>query len=206
MVVNISDKLHLQREMSHICRTHRCRYRHYNIAALWLSNNFRQLNSTQSGTGVGSTHLYAGGQCRIRPHDIYPGGRIVLLIYIQSGAGSDTMVCRCFEVILTASIFLSVPAPRDRMCICNTAHTRHVRCSRQGSPPRHPASVSLAHNKLRTRSPLTAAQLPDLSATNLAENGDRQGMDAGLKAAKTGLTATDPDETARQSFSCIAMQ
>ncbi|EDU8978070.1 hypothetical protein YC60_004594 [Salmonella enterica subsp. enterica] len=59
---------------------------------------------------------------------------------------------------------------------------------------------------MRTRSPLTAAQLPDLSATNLAENGDRQGMDAGLKAAKTGLTATDPDETARQSFSCIAMQ
>jgi hypothetical protein len=58
--------------------------------------------------------------------------------------------------------FLRVSAPRDRMCICNTAHTRHAKCSRLGSPPRHPASASRPRNELRARSPLTVCQ-PDFS-------------------------------------------
>jgi hypothetical protein len=57
---------------------------------------------------------------------------------------------------------LRVSAPRDRMCICNTAHTRHAKCSRLGSPPRHPASASRPRNELRARSPLTVCQ-PDFS-------------------------------------------
>jgi hypothetical protein len=61
-----------------------------------------------------------------------------------------------------ASIFLRVSAPRDRMCICNTAHTRHAKCFRRGSPPRHPASASRPRNELRARSPLTVCQ-PDFS-------------------------------------------
>lgn len=121
---------------------------------MWLSVFFSGLHVTQSGTGAGSTHLYTREQCRIRPHDIYPGGRIVLLIYIQCGAGSGTMACRHFQGIFTASVFLRLSAPRDRMCICNTAHTRNGKCSCQGSPPRHPASASRSRNKLRARSPL----------------------------------------------------
>lgn len=140
--------------MSHICRTHRCQWWHYNIAGVWLSNNFSGLYVTPSGTSAGSTHLYTDEQCRYRPHDIYPGGRIVLLIYIQCGAGSGTVACRHFQGIFTASVFLSVSASQDRMCICNTAHTQHAKCSRQGSPPRHPASASRARNKLRVRSSL----------------------------------------------------
>ena len=52
---------------------------------------------------------------------------------------------------------------RDRMCICNTAQARHYKCFRQGSPPRHPASVSRSRNKLRVRSPLSFLQ-PDFFA------------------------------------------
>lgn len=102
-----------------------------------------------SAVSVGSTHL-----------DAISGGRIVLLIYIQCGAGSDTVACRRFQGILTASVFLSVSARRDRMCICNTAHMRYYKCSRQGSPPRHPASASRARNSLRVRSSLITEHLP----------------------------------------------
>ena len=102
-----------------------------------------------SAVSVGSTHL-----------DAFSGGRIVLLIYIQCGAGSDTVACRRFQGILTVSVFLSVSARRDRMCICNTAHTRYYKCSRQGSPPRHPASAERARNSLRARSPLITEHLP----------------------------------------------
>ena len=112
------------------------------------------MDVTQSGTGAGSTYLYNAAQCRIRLHDIHPGGRIVLLIYIQCGAGSGTVARRHFQGGGAASIFLRVSAPRDRMCICNTAHTRHAKFSRLGSPPRHPASASRPRNELRARSPL----------------------------------------------------
>ena len=149
-------------KMSHICRIHRCRYRHCHIAGLWLSLFISALHVTQSDTSAGTTHLYIREQCRIRPHDIYSGGRIVLLIYIQCGAGSGTVAFRHFQGIFMASVFLRVSAPRDRMCICNTAHTRHGKCSCQGSPPRHLASVSRSRNKLRVRSPLSVFQ-PDFS-------------------------------------------
>lgn len=98
-----------------------------------------------SAVSVGSTHL-----------NEFSGVWIVLLIYVQCGAGSGTVAFRPLQAILTISIFLRVSAPRDRMCICNTAHTRHAKCSRQGSPPRHPASASRPRNKLRGRSPLVS--------------------------------------------------
>lgn len=96
-----------------------------------------------SAVSVGSTHL-----------NKFSGVWIVLLIYVQCGAGSGTVAFRPLQAILTVSVFLSVSASRDRMCVCNTAHARNYKHYRQGSPPRHPASASRAHNKLRARSPL----------------------------------------------------
>lgn len=90
----------------------------------------------------------------------------MLLIYIQCGAGSGTVVCGHFQSIFTASVFLNVPAPRDRMCVCNTAHARNYKHYRQGSPPRHPASASRAHNELRARSPLPFSQRDFAHAQN----------------------------------------
>jgi len=96
-----------------------------------------------SAVSAGSTHL-----------NEFSGVWIVLLIYVQCGAGSGTVVFRPLQAILTVSVFLSVSASRDRMCVCNTAHARNYKHYRQGSPPRHPASASRAHNELRARSPL----------------------------------------------------
>ncbi len=108
-----------------------------------------------SAVSVGSTHL-----------DAFSGVWIVLLIYVQCGAGSGTVACRHFQGIFTASVFLRVSAPPDRMCICNTAHTRNCKYSCQGSPPRHPASASRSRNKLRARSPLPFYQRDFAHAQN----------------------------------------
>ena len=108
-----------------------------------------------SAVSVGPTHL-----------NEFSGVWIVLLIYVQCGAGSGTVACRHFQGLFMASVFLRVSAPRDRMCICNTAHTRHGKCSCQGSPPRHPASASLSRNKLRARSPLPFSQRDFAHAQN----------------------------------------
>lgn len=108
-----------------------------------------------SAVSVGSTHL-----------NEFSGVWIVLLIYVQCGAGSDTVACRPLQAILTVSVFLSVSAPWDRMCVCNTAHARNYKHYRQGSPPRHPASASRAHNELRARSPLPFSQRDFAHAQN----------------------------------------
>lgn len=76
------------------------------------------------------------------------------------------MACRHFQGIFMVSVFLKVSALRDRMCICNTAHTRHGKYSSQGSPPRHPARASRSRNKLRARSPLPFSQRDFAHAQN----------------------------------------
>lgn len=93
--------------MSHNPHTCWCRIRHCHIAGLWLSLFISQLNVTQSGTGAGSTYLYIAARCRIRLHDIHPGSRIVLLIYIQCGAGSDTTLGGMFLQPFMGSFFLT---------------------------------------------------------------------------------------------------
>ena len=126
-----------------------------------------------SAVSVGSTHL-----------NEFSGVWIVLLIYVQSGAGSGTGAFRPLQTSLTVSVFLSVSASRDRMCVCNTAHARNYKHYRQGSPPRHPASASRAHNELRARSPLPFSQRDFAHAQNhLPEmHADRPG-----KCEKEGL-------------------
>lgn len=69
-----------------------------------------------SAVSVGSTYL-----------DAFSGVWIVLLIYVQCGAGSGTVAFRPLQAILTASVFLSVSASRDWMCVCNTAHARNYK-------------------------------------------------------------------------------
>lgn len=77
-----------------------CGYRYFSVP--YISHNPALVSDPHtciSAVSVGSTHL-----------DEFSGGRIVLLIYIQCGAGSGTVACRRFQGILTASAFLRVSA------------------------------------------------------------------------------------------------